>query len=94
MLGHLAIPQSVVAILGGLGPVELIIILVIVLLIFGPMKLPQIGDALGRSVRSFRQAVSGKDKEPVDVTPQKIEDKARDRAQAVEVEPAEERREA
>ncbi|MCB9728505.1 MAG: twin-arginine translocase TatA/TatE family subunit [Deltaproteobacteria bacterium] len=78
--------------IGGLGPVELIIILVIVLLIFGPMKLPQIGDALGKSVRSFRKAVSDKDREAVDVTPA-IED-AKDKAQTVEVEKAEERHEA
>ena len=58
--------------IGTPGPVELIIILVIVLLIFGPMKLPQIGDALGKSVKSFRSAMSGKDKAPVDVTPKQL----------------------
>lgn len=41
-----------------LGPPELIIILVIVVLIFGVGKLPQIGGALGKSVREFRQASS------------------------------------
>ena len=81
------------ALIGGLGPVELIIILVIVLLIFGPMKLPQIGDALGKSVRSFRSAISGKDAEPVDVTPKSLEE-AKPDAQTVEVQPAEEKAEA
>jgi sec-independent protein translocase protein TatA len=75
---------SLIAFIGGLGPVELIIILVIILLIFGPMKLPQIGDALGKSVRHFRKGVSGKDDEPVDVTPTSIEEKKGD-AQTVEV---------
>lgn len=88
----LAAPDLSLAFIGGLGPVELIIILVIVLLIFGPMKLPQIGDALGKSVRSFRKAVSDKDPAPVDVTPA-IED-AKTKAQTVEVEKAEEHHEA
>lgn len=73
------------AFIGGLGPIELVIILVIILLIFGPMKLPQIGDALGKSVRHFRKGVSGSEEEPVDVTPEPIEEK-RDDAQTVEVE--------
>ena len=40
----------------GLGMGELLVILVIVLLIFGAGKLPQIGDALGKSIRNFKQA--------------------------------------
>ena len=43
------------------GMWELIIILLIVLLIFGAGKLPAIGDALGRSIKNFRRATSGKD---------------------------------
>jgi sec-independent protein translocase protein TatA len=38
------------------GPLELIIILVIALLILGPGKLPDVGAALGRSIREFRRA--------------------------------------
>ena len=94
----LARDGAVVGLIGGLGPIELVIILVIVLLIFGPMKLPQIGDALGKSVRSFKSAVSGKDKEPVDVTPERsaaqLEDKARAEARSVEVEAAEDQQQA
>jgi sec-independent protein translocase protein TatA len=78
-------PLTFLAFIGGLGPIELVIILVIILLIFGPMKLPQIGDALGKSVRHFRKGVSGSEDEPVDVTPEPIEEK-RDDAQTVEVE--------
>ena len=76
------------AFIGGLGAVELVIILVIVLLIFGPMKLPQIGDALGKSVKNFRKGVSTKDEEPVDVTPESIAEQPA--AQEVEVERSEE----
>ena len=41
-----------------LGFWELMIILAIVLLIFGAGKLPQIGDALGRSIKNFKRAAS------------------------------------
>jgi sec-independent protein translocase protein TatA len=55
----------------GLGAPELLIILVIVLLIFGAGKLPQIGNALGRSIREFRETSEGKanDTAPTDTTP-------------------------
>jgi sec-independent protein translocase protein TatA len=55
----------------GLGAPELLIILVIVLLIFGAGKLPQIGNALGRSIREFRETSDGKDTTtpPADTTP-------------------------
>src|SRR5262245_12572923 len=43
----------------GLGIGELLIILVIVLLIFGAGKLPQIGDALGKSIKNFKRASQG-----------------------------------
>lgn len=41
---------------GTLGMTELIFILIIALLIFGPKKLPEIGQALGRGIREFRQS--------------------------------------
>ncbi len=40
------------------GPLELVIILVIALLILGPGKLPDVGAALGKSIREFRKAAS------------------------------------
>jgi len=40
------------------GPLELVIILVIALLILGPGKLPDVGAALGKSIREFRKASS------------------------------------
>jgi TatA/E family protein of Tat protein translocase len=40
------------------GPLELVIILVIALLILGPGKLPEVGSALGKSIREFRKASS------------------------------------
>jgi sec-independent protein translocase protein TatA len=43
----------------GMG--EMLIILVIVLLVFGAGKLPQIGDSLGRSIKNFKRAAAGDD---------------------------------
>jgi sec-independent protein translocase protein TatA len=42
----------------GLGMGELLVILVIVLLIFGAGKLPQIGDAFGRAIKNFRSSAT------------------------------------
>ena len=40
---------------GRIGPMELILILVIALVIFGPKKLPEIGKALGNAIREFKK---------------------------------------
>ncbi len=45
----------------GLGPSELLIILILVLFFYGGKKLPQIGDGLGRGIREFKKAVRGED---------------------------------
>jgi sec-independent protein translocase protein TatA len=45
------------------GPLEIIIVLVIVLVIFGPKRLPDLGRSLGRGMREFKDSVTGKDKE-------------------------------
>ncbi|MBD9022619.1 MAG: twin-arginine translocase TatA/TatE family subunit [Megasphaera elsdenii] len=42
----------------GLGAPELLLILVIALVVFGPGKLPAIGSALGKSLREFKEAVN------------------------------------
>ena len=43
-----------------IGPTELIIVLVIVLLIFGPKRLPGLGRQLGSGMREFKDSISGK----------------------------------
>ncbi|MFA5515778.1 MAG: twin-arginine translocase TatA/TatE family subunit [Desulfuromonadales bacterium] len=55
----------------GLGSTELIIILVLVLIVFGAGKLPEIGGALGKGIRSFRKGAQGDDE--IDITPQEEE---------------------
>jgi sec-independent protein translocase protein TatA len=51
-----------------IGPLELVIVLAIVLLIFGPKKLPQLGRSLGGGLREFKGAVTGKHKDDDDET--------------------------
>lgn len=48
---------------------ELGAILLVALIIFGPRKLPEIGKALGRSVKEFKEGKAEVDKDTVDVTP-------------------------
>lgn len=45
----------------GLGTTEMIIILVLVLIIFGAGKLPQVGGALGKGLKEFKGGMSGSD---------------------------------
>jgi sec-independent protein translocase protein TatA len=44
------------AFIGPVGWNELIVILVIVLIIFGPRRLPELAEAMGKSIRKFKQA--------------------------------------
>ena len=47
----------------GLGFQELLIILIIALIVFGPGKLPQIGSGLGKAIRDFKKGISGDESE-------------------------------
>ncbi len=53
----------------GLGTQELLIILVIVVILFGATRLPQIGKGIGEAIKNFKKATS--EKEEIDVTPKK-----------------------
>ena len=46
------------------GPLELAIVLIIALVVFGPKRLPELGRSLGRGIREFRGSVSGDRDEP------------------------------
>ena len=56
----------ILGLIGGLGLPELLIILVIIMLIFGARRLPEIGSSLGRGIRSFKSAFSGEDEKTRD----------------------------
>jgi sec-independent protein translocase protein TatA len=45
---------------GGIGPLELAIVLVIVLVVFGPKRLPTLGRQLGSGMREFKDSITGK----------------------------------
>ena len=56
-----------------IGPVELIIVLVIALIILGPSRLPDVGSALGKSIREFRRAATDvQDATSLDTTPKPV----------------------
>jgi sec-independent protein translocase protein TatA len=55
----------------GLGMGELLVILVIIIVLFGARRLPEIGSGLGNAIKNFRAGLSGKDE--IDVTPKKEE---------------------
>ena len=60
----------------GIGMPELIIILIIILIIFGAGKLPEIGSGIGKGIRNFKKAT---DEKPEEITPTKEnEDKIED----------------
>lgn len=46
--------------MSSVGPGELIVVLIIALLVLGPSKLPEAGKSIGKGIREFRDAVSGK----------------------------------
>ena len=43
------------------GPLELAVVLIIALVIFGPKRLPELGRSMGKGIREFRSSISGKD---------------------------------
>jgi len=54
----------------GMGPMELGIILLIVVILFGARRLPEIGSGLGSAIKNFKSGLSN---EEIDVTPEKDE---------------------
>jgi sec-independent protein translocase protein TatA len=58
----------------GIGMPELIIILVIILIIFGAGKLPEIGAGMGKAIRNFRGESDKEKKDPEKIEDEKIED--------------------
>ena len=45
----------------GIGPTEMIILLLVLLVVFGPKRLPDMGKQLGKGMREFKDSISGKD---------------------------------
>ena len=60
----------------GLGMQELLIILIIVLVLFGGSRLPEIGKGIGQAIRNFKKATAEPDE--IDITPKKAGDDKRE----------------
>ena len=60
---------------GWIGPGEIIILLIVALLVFGPKKLPEMGRSIGKGMREFKSSVSGLDDD--DVSPELPEETSR-----------------
>jgi sec-independent protein translocase protein TatA len=59
----------------GIGPLEIVIVLIIVLVIFGPRRLPEMGRSLGKGIREFKDSVTGRDDD--DPEPREIDRSSR-----------------
>jgi len=61
----------------GLGMTEILVIVLIIALLFGARRLPELGSGLGKAIKNFKAGVTGKDE--IDVTPkdapEKVEEK-------------------
>jgi sec-independent protein translocase protein TatA len=51
-----------------IGFPELIVLIIVLLLIFGPKRLPEIGKSMGKGMREFKDSVTGKDDQPAELT--------------------------
>ncbi len=61
-------PAENIAMPFGIGPLELVIVLIIILVIFGPKRLPQAGRSLGQGFREFKDSVTSKHDEQTEPT--------------------------
>jgi sec-independent protein translocase protein TatA len=59
------------------GPFEILVVLVIALVVFGPKRLPELGRTLGDGIKGFREAMSGVNEEPA-----RVEEKAPDQPES------------
>ncbi len=68
--------------IGPLGATELIIILVIVLVLFGARRLPELASSLGKAIKNFKKSTNEPDE--IDVTPKKSETEKSEKKEAEE----------
>jgi sec-independent protein translocase protein TatA len=64
-----------------IGPLEIILVLIIVLVVFGPKRLPEMGRSLGRGMREFKNSITGNDE---DEEPREIERAKHDSSKPLE----------
>jgi sec-independent protein translocase protein TatA len=61
------------------GPLEILLVLIVALVVFGPKRLPDLGHSLGKGIREFKGSISGESEEPArvearPVTSHRVED--------------------
>ncbi|MGV1049654.1 MAG: Sec-independent protein translocase subunit TatA/TatB [Solirubrobacterales bacterium] len=44
-----------------IGPLEIVVVLIIALVVFGPKRIPELGSSLGRGINGFKKGIDGKD---------------------------------
>ena len=68
-----------------IGPLEIVVILIIALVVFGPKRLPELGRSMGKGIREFRGSITGKDDDDDDEEDRRLErSQAEAKAQSVE----------
>ena len=81
--------------MGNVGPLELVVVLIIALVIFGPKRVPELGRSVGEALRNFKSSLDGEDEdtpqEPDRIEPPKLpvsgEPRTSEEDEAVEGEP-------
>jgi sec-independent protein translocase protein TatA len=56
-----------------IGPLEIILVLIVALVVFGPKKLPDLGHSLGKGIREFKGSVTGESDGPAEAEPARVE---------------------
>jgi sec-independent protein translocase protein TatA len=59
--------------LPNIGPLEIVVVLIIALIVFGPKRLPELGRSLGKGIREFRGSLSGDDSDDDEPPRQELE---------------------
>jgi TatA/E family protein of Tat protein translocase len=55
--------------MANIGPMEILVVLIIALVVFGPKRLPELGKSLGKGIQEFRGTISGEHSEAIEPAP-------------------------
>ncbi len=64
--------------LGPVGPTELILIVLLVILVFGARRLPELGKSLGEGIKNFKRSISGKEEKEKEAQEDKSKSDSKD----------------